>query len=289
MRLPRLPNGRPDLDAIRQYDDGVRWYQLGAKRFPSVTSVLRCWPTGDVLTRWAVGQVADRWLDDPTLAERLTNDAGRTAARKKLVDLAWDERNKAGRRGIAVHEAVEQRLSQIGTDDVDAFIREKYSDVNLGQVQAMSGQAMRALSEIGGRLVGVELPCFYDAEPKWSYAGTMDVMLDVDADRPLARSLGWGEKRPMRVIADFKTSKGVWPSHAIQVAAYMAAQPYDADGPMEWRADLGLIVHLGLTSWSALPVDPVVGWSAWTATRMLFEQRNQDARLGQVDLSGWPL
>jgi hypothetical protein len=160
-------------------------YLLDGEKVPGVTTIIGDTLAKKALTRWAARTAAsfavDRW--DELAGEPLTR-------RLELIGGApWAERNALANRGTEVHDLADQLAhgQQIDVPEelkgfVDAYLAYTYQ---LEPVDLIS-----------------EAPV---AHTGYWYAGTLDLITRI---------------RDRILLVDLKTSSGIWPDHALQLAAY---------------------------------------------------------------------
>ena len=186
--------------AIEQVKRGRgRWYKVGEQMLPPVTSVLgiidKSGPLVDWATKVAFEAVGATMLnfgykvmidsDDFDLWVRTVLTLGK--------DHAKDVREEGAKKGKEAHELIAVMLQ--GSDPLVP------DDLAL----AVRG-AREFIADYGLNVVAVELPVWHPAE---QYAGTVDYV---------------GRNRDGHlVVADWKRSKGIYPEHGYQVAAYADA------------------------------------------------------------------
>lgn len=192
-------------------------YKLDGAWVPGVTTLIGKGLPKPALPYWSAKTVAEWVADNPDLTEDLKRMGGRGPAVAFLKELPWQARDSAAIRGTDVHGLAE-RLTHGESVDVPEHIS--------GYVQA----CVDFLDEWGFEADITERPC---ASRKWGYAGTMDAIGTLRDGR--------------RVIADWKTSSGVWPEAAVQLSAYRYADFYvDNDGteqPMP-EVDGAIVIHI---------------------------------------------
>jgi len=222
-RGPRIESSGP----------GGRYYVWKRQMYWSVTTIINNGIPKPYLTGWAkkvTAEAAARDLDLlPQIHER-EGDGGVIAWLKGAADRA---RDRAGVMGNDVHKAAE------------AWVLEKPApDWTEEQAPYMKG-LLKWFEDYKPTFVAAEVPVFSDSE---RYAGTLDGILELDRDD--AR-LMWQveEKRPVRLIVDYKTSaKGPYPETGLQLAAYRFADtwlglPDGSEAPMP-EIDGGAVLHV---------------------------------------------
>lgn len=186
----------------------------------------------DVLDKWGVREVAEFAVDH--LAEwRLLE---RDAAVKLLKNAPNRTRDGASKRGTDVHEIVDRlargQVVPTLSDDLEPWIR----------------SARQFVADFRPKVIWSEVTVF---NRQFGYAGTLDLIGDFP---------GYG-----RMIADYKTSKAVYGSTGVQLAAYRHAEYGILDdslpaGEMHRRRlpdgiEGGLIVNLTADGYKVIPVE----------------------------------
>lgn len=201
------------------------YYTIDGRRAVGVTTALNALPKN--LTRWAARQVAEFVADEIDTVGDMLSTGGRGPTVDYLSGLPNQTRDRAAERGTAVHELVFQLALNHEVDvptDLAPYVR----------------GALAYLDDWRPRTVLAETVV---ASYTHGYCGTLDTVEDID-------DLG-------RALVDWKTSKGVYSNHALQVAAYRHAEVYlDADGnerPMP-EIDGAYILHIKPDDYELLPV-----------------------------------
>lgn len=202
------------------------YYKLDGKRVVGVTTALQGIPKG-ALVSWAARRVAEFAVDNYTLFGNMLDAGGRGPTVKFLTDVPPQERDDAAERGTEVHALAEKYIhgEEIDPDsDVLPYVR--------GYAQY--------IKDFNPRPVHTELVV---ASYLHKYAGTLDSIEDLD---------GYG-----RCLVDWKTSRGIYGSHALQVAGYRYAEVFlNADGeecPM-LPIDHTFILHIKPDDYDLVPV-----------------------------------
>lgn len=180
---------------------------------PSVTTIL-----GNLakpaLVNWAAKEVATYAVENLTSWEGLTP----SDAVDLLKRAPYRNMTNRGEIGTAVHAAIEATASEEDAPTVDADL-----------LPYVSG-ATRFLNDLVAEIVHLEVTCFNET---WEYAGTADAILKLKDGR--------------LAIADWKTSKAIYPEVALQLQAYAACEfigwPDGRSEPMP-AVDVGIVVHL---------------------------------------------
>jgi hypothetical protein len=227
---------------------GLRFYTWQGVDYPSVTSIRRLIGMPFTLHNWALSKVIDRAIVDHTtvgqMLERPKKPRERTKDANVLKEVraylraaATEERDKAGDRGTQVHEAIANisPLNQVSPEVVGPL--SQYYDF---------------MQESGASILWAERQVFNLTH---GYAGTGDALLLIPA--------GWPEpKYPERIVmTDYKSSKGVYIDHAVQLMAYTMAEfvgendKVDAVATQQLHDVSGMaILHLSDTEWEWIEV-----------------------------------
>ena len=178
-------------------------YRLDGAWVPGVTTLIGKGLPKPALPYWSAKTVAEWVADNPDLTEDLKRMGGRGPAVAFLKELPWQKRDEAAIRGTDVH-ALAERL--VHGDEVE--VPEHLAAHVQGYVDWLDKFSPQALL--------TERAC---ASRKWGYAGTFDAILTFESG-PLAGKT---------VLADWKTSSGVYGETALQTAAYARAEFYVDD------------------------------------------------------------
>jgi len=174
-------------------------YWLDGKPIPGVTTLLGKGLPKPAIPYWAAKSVAEYVVDNPDQVDNLRS-LGRGPAVAALKAIPWQVRDDAAVRGTDVHALAEE------------IIHGRKVDVPEHLVAHVEGYT-RWLDTFDVQPILTERPV---ASRSLWYAGTFDAIVQIGDVR-------WG--------LDWKTSKGVYGSTALQVAAYMGAEFYmDDDG-----------------------------------------------------------
>jgi len=218
-------------NAYTDPESGLRFYRWQGRDLPSVTSVRRMAGLPFGLHHWTVGQVIDaavRGAGDH--ARRLIEDDGaEQVIRHELRAAGTAERDRAAALGTAVHDAISTGA------DLDSLPEDQ-------RLRARQFQAWLAAS--GAEVLASEFQVFNLTE---GYAGTVDALVRLRDGRI------W--------LVDYKTSKGLYSDHALQVIAYAHAEfagendevnvPLSELLGMAWGLAL---LHLTETGWEFVQV-----------------------------------
>jgi hypothetical protein len=210
-------------------------YWLDGKPIPGVTTLLGKGLPKPALPYWAAKCVAEYVIDNPEGVEQL-RQMGRGPAVAALKGVPWEKRDEAAVRGTDVHAIAEDVIHGREVDVPEHLLAhvEGYTrwldDFQVEPVLTERQVASRSL---------------------W-YAGTFDAIVRIG-------DVTWG--------LDWKTSKGVYGSTALQVAAYMGAEFYvDDDGgeqPIPEVDRIG-VVHITEAGTCLRPFrDREAAWKDW--------------------------
>ncbi|MCF3174778.1 hypothetical protein IPZ61_15780 [Streptomyces sioyaensis] len=215
-------------------------------RYPSVTAVVDMLPK-KFLQRWNANMAADLALDSIDYLQRMV-DRDRVGAKKWVAGAAWRyTRDRAGI-GSKAHDLFERMMrgQQIRRQSMD-----------LEPYRANFREFMDVVKPV---LVRAEDVAWSDT---YGYAGSFDAWLQIrvvvldDGTWVLDPDNDSGQAVWVHVIADWKTSKSVWPSVALQMAAYAHADKIiDPDGTEEPMPsfDGAVVLHITPEGWSLIPV-----------------------------------
>lgn len=213
----------------------TRWghgYRLDGKAVTGVTTLINKGLPKPALPPWAAREAATYAADNFDALASLDRD-GRIAAIKQAP---WSQRDKAAARGTEVHALAE------------ALVHGEEVEIPEHVVGHVEGY-VKWLDASGIEPVLTEKAC---ASRKWWYAGTFDVVFDLNGER-------W--------LADWKTSRGVYGESAMQTAAYAGAEFYlDDDGAEVLMPDVDRlgVVHIREDGTDLFPVmDRAAAWKDW--------------------------
>ncbi|CAL9605298.1 hypothetical protein SUDANB95_05476 [Actinosynnema sp. ALI-1.44] len=213
-------------------DKGVRrvdtpkthYYTINGVRAVGVTTALDALPKH--LTRWAAGVVAEYVCDNLSAVEGMLA-GGRQPTVDYLQALPNQRRDDAGERGTEVHDlvwALAAGESVSVPNDLAPYVRGALSYLDDYQPEVVLAETVVA-------------------SYTHHYCGTLDSIQDVP---------GLG-----RVLVDWKTSRGLYGNHALQLPAYRYAEVYlDDDGtehPMIPVEDT-YILHIKPDDYDLVPV-----------------------------------
>ena len=227
-------------------ETGLRFYDWQGIEYPSVTSIRRLIGMPFTLHNWTLSQVIDRAVTDHDLIGAMLKRPRRPRERAHETNIlkevrshlraaATEERDLAGDRGTRAHDAIALGLSP---DEVDPDI--------FGYVV----QFQDFMHTLQPRILWSERQVWNLTH---GYAGTGDALMMLPDGRIF--------------VVDYKTSKGVYIDHAIQVIAYGMAEfvgendVIDQQATEQLLAASGLaILHLGEYEWEWIEVvaDPTI-------------------------------
>lgn len=208
-------------------------HPLTGQRVPSITTCLK-YESKDDLAQWKVDQSVrwciDHWFD---LGSRSTEDAFKTARWRHL-----DTMNERAEVGSGVHEYLES----LHNGSWDFPVLDAEQDQIIGQFREFSERYI--------------FEPVYNEVTVWShsnsYAGTADALALVEGPG-IVRGYYW---------IDYKTSRKVWPSHWMQLAALRNADVLmDKGSDGVWSETPlpetigGLVLHLRSDFWEILPME----------------------------------
>lgn len=246
---------------------GVRTLQRGGSRFyinpedagikvPGVTSIVGMTPK-DFLTFWAAKEAAEAAVSNWDLVSQLIqrDPAGATDYLKNA------------------HRRKTKAASDLGSAAHDLFERQARGEkINLRHVHADVKPHVQHFAEF---LDVVQPEFLHLEETVWSdehqYAGSFDAIAKVDGET---------------VVIDWKTSKSVYDSVALQLSAYRYADRIikAADGESVDVPKLagGAVLHVRPEGWSFVPVECGEGvFNAFLALRKVFDWE-RDGKKGVV-------
>ena len=175
-------------------------YRLDGAWVPGVTTLIGKGLPKPAIPYWAARTVAEWVADNPDLTDDIKRMGGRGPAVAFLKELPWQKRDEAAIRGTDVHA-----LADPLAHGEEVAVPEHLAAHVQGYVDW--------LDQSGARALLTERPV---ASRQWQYAGTLDLVADMDGAT-------W--------LLDVKTSSGVYGSTALQLTAYGNAEFYlDADG-----------------------------------------------------------
>lgn len=250
------------------------------QRYPGVTSIVDMLPKS-FLPRWSAGMAADLALDSIDYLQRMA-DRDRAGAKKYIAGAASRYTNQRAAIGSKAHILFEKKIRgrAAGRVHPDMVPYQRQFDDFLYVVRP--------------ELVRAEDVAWSDT---YRYAGSFDAWLRL---RVVFRADGtWlldpdnlsGEAIWVNVIDDWKTSKSVWPSVAVQMGAYANADyiisPDGQRQPMP-AFDGAVVLHITPDGWHLYPVYAAelrAAFEVFLHLREIFEWE----RFGQRKALGKPL
>lgn len=242
------------VEAVSRNGKRYHKYYIDGVYAPGVTSILSKALPKPALAPWAAKSVAEyvaanadavteMWgwpLNGKGQPERMVNE---------LKGTPYRQRDEAADRGTEVHALAEHLVHGREVEVPEPLA---------GHVDSY----VRFLDEWQPRPVLVEGVV---ASRRWHYAGRLDLVADLPNGQ--------------RALMDLKTSRGVYPEVALQIAGYRFAEVYvDKDGVEQSMADLGInaayVVHCRADGYDCRPVDAgedqfkVFQHLAWLARRI---------------------
>ena len=210
-------------------------YWLDGKPVPGVTTLLGKGLPKPALPYWSAKAVAEFVVDNPEQVDQIRS-LGRGPAVAALKAIPWQARDEAAVRGADVHSLAEELLHGREVDVPEHLVA--YVDGYVRWLDEFDVTPVLTERQVASRA-------------HW-YAGTFDAIVDLGGER-------W--------LLDWKTSKGVYGSTALQVAAYAGAEFYvDDDGaeqPVPQVDRLG-VVHITEAGTALRPVkDKDAAWKDW--------------------------
>ena len=224
-----------------------RYYWNGKGPFPSVTTILNDVLSKHALIRWKSQEVARAIYRDSKsfFGEQWQN--GEDAAVKWALAEADKQRDEAARIGSSVHLLADMVARHEGMppgaseSDSKAFHVSEQEKPYLDAFRAFQG----FLEAQGARIVSSEHMVWSEV----GYAGTYDLILEMPHTPENCRADDCtAPTGPQLWLVDIKTSKGVYPDYALQLAAYGHAEQIILEGspvgfPMP-KIDRYAVLHL---------------------------------------------
>jgi hypothetical protein len=186
--------------AIKRVDNiDQRFYEVDDLKLPSVTSILKV-ISKPALVPWASKMAVQRYTQ--LLRANEVGDFGQLMAIERSALDAFEEEAKGA------HRDVMQSAADVGTR-VHEYLEALYTESPLPEITAEMAIPLQAYDE----WVATSKLNVLDSErmvysKQYGYAGTLDVLGTMGDDV---------------VVADWKTSSGVWDEYALQLAAYANA------------------------------------------------------------------
>jgi len=202
-----------------------RFYPIGDRWVPSVTTILGAvYPKSPFLIDW-----------------KMQNGKEES---KRIMEEAAEE-------GTLVHETIERLIQG------ETIKAEELSSKGRKCIQAF----LAWYRKFNPKIISNELRVDYDVRGDYAYAGTIDLVVEIDGEL-------W--------IVDVKTSANVWPEHHVQVTAY--SKGWNSE-PKNQQIRRGAILHLNSKtkqgfSWNE--VDFEKNTDIWNACVNMFYALNPD-------------
>jgi hypothetical protein len=251
---------------VDQSGRGGRFYAWRGNMYWSVTTIINGGIPKPVLVNWAKKVTAEAAVRSLKIVNEMVESEGPDAAVDWLKRAPDRIRDKAGDVGTAIHKAAE------------AYTLEKpYPEWTDDERPSME-RFVAWLERFQPAFLAAEVPVFSDRE---RYAGRLDAIIEFDRDD--AR-LMWevDEKRPVRLMLDYTTAKGVYPEKGLQMSAYRFADtwlglPNGEEGPMP-RTDGGAVLHIRPDGCELVPmrVDEDI-FQVFLYAREIFRYAEEDA------------
>jgi len=217
-----------------KFNEAAHRYWLDGKPIPGVTTLLGKGLPKPALPRWAAKSAAEYVADNLEVLNALPDRESIIATVKQSP---WTARDRAAVRGTDVHALAEELIHGREVDVPDHL-----ADYVSGYV--------RWLDLWQPEVILTEQPV---ANRQWWYAGKFDVIYRLRDGRV--------------VMADNKTSKGVYGETALQLAAYNGAEFYMDDEGNEQplpKSDGLAVIHITPAGTELYEVnDPAAAWKDW--------------------------
>lgn len=273
---------------------GSRYYFDEAspdERYPGVTSVVDMLPK-KFLTRWYANMAADLAIDSFDYLARMA-ERDRDGAKRYIAGAAKRYTDHRADIGTDAHILFEKLMRNHGN------LAERYAD---GRFRVRVHPDMEPYRRNFVDFMDAVRPELVRAEDvAWSdthrYAGSFDAWLrlwvvpQADGTWVLDPGNSSGGAVAVNVIDDWKTSKSVWPSVALQMAAYANADYIiSPDGRRETMPtfDGAVVLHITPDGWTLVPVyaaELAAAFDMFVHLRSIFEWE----RVGQRKALGKPL
>lgn len=203
-----------------------RTYDWNGETYYSVTTILNVL-NKPALPGWAAKSAAEFVVNNYAVVSNLIGEGQKAAAVDLIKGAPWRQRDKAADLGTSVHHAVEAiqgRDHEGWSEDVAPFMVSflAWHDHFKPEILVSEGTIFNRA---------------YD------YAGTLDIIARIDG-------LNW--------LIDAKSGKGVYPEHALQIAAYAQGEFIGhQDGTEEVMPiiDKGAVLHLRPDGYHFVPVN----------------------------------
>lgn len=232
-------------ELLRSDAGSGRTYTWGGQQYASVTNIISNGVPKPALVGWAKKVTAEYAVDNLPLLNALAEDDPKGAI-DWLKGAAYRQRDEAANAGTALHEATERVAMG---EDFATVVRDQDDHVT----RAMLMQFGQFLDLVKPTYLAVEAVVYNTTH---GYAGTLDSIIETDHEGIKAQ-LGIVD-RPVRLIVDTKTSKGVYAETGLQLAAYRYSDFIGlSDGserPM-LTVDGAAVLHIRPRSWKFIPID----------------------------------
>ena len=193
-------------------------YWLDGVPIPGVTSLLKGGIPAPAFAYWSAKQVAEYVADNPDHVEHL-RAMGRNPMVAALKSVPWETRDTAAVRGTDVHALAEELVH-----GREVQVPEHLAEYVEGYVRWLDTWMPKALL--------TEHSC---ANRQWGYAGRFDFIGELG-----------GPFGGATVLADWKTSKGVYGETALQTAAYARAEFYVTDDDPDTEIPMPVVERIAV-------------------------------------------
>lgn len=182
-------------------ETGLRFYTWQGRELPSVTSIRRMAGLPFGLHNWSIGRVIDAAVEAGPEITAATDAAQLQVLRSRLRSAATAERDAAAALGTAVHDAAATGRAIADVDpELQPRLRQFYSWQEASRAEVLASEF-----QVWNLTVG--------------YAGTVDALIRFPNGQV------W--------LVDYKTSKGTYSEHALQLVAYRMAEFAGADNVID--------------------------------------------------------
>ena len=261
------PDGTVDPRKVRIHGAAVAWQRhyriVGCDRpVPSVTTLLKAVHRPE-LAAWKTRTISDWWLQVPEYLQGM--DSREAYGRVKQIPYLSSQ--LARRRGQETHQALQLLLTATDTPGerasmADSVIGAVLDEHSRGSLLA----AVEILNRLDAKVLFSETIIWRhvpDDPTVPSYAGTLDMLLELPPDGEYAQRIGWSGDGPIVAVADLKTGDGVWRADHMQIGAYARAshlvRPDGTVTPMP-TVHAGLLVHANPTTRRLIDVNVELAW-----------------------------
>ena len=248
--------------SLRFYDASHR-YKLDGEWVPGVTTILGVLDKPG-LKKWAASTVAEYVADNRQTVEGLYA-AGRGPMVAMLKETPWQRRDDAGARGTKFHDFAERIMRGEEVEVPDPLV-------------PLVEHALQFMEDYQIEPVLNEVPV---ASREHQYAGKLDLIA--------GSSLGMA-------IFDWKSSKRIYPSTALQLVAYARAEFYAAPDGTEHplpQVEAAYGVHVRADSYDVIPLrHDDQAWADWLTVRAAYAANKRiegDWRKPGTGYAGAPL